>query len=276
MQLYGYFALILILATRANAQETDSLRSGSYLHSAIVGDDYKLSVALPPGYNTSHSSYPVLYVTDANSNFAAAAQTTKRLIQEKQIPPMIVVGIGYRTDSLAKILRLRDMTPDHDPSLRRSHAGRSSLFLRFIKEELMPYVQKSYNASSDASYAGMAIGGVFGLYVLFHDPETFHRYLIASPSIWYDSSVIFKTEQDYTRTHHDLSARAFLSVGGREESEANFTRMETNIKRLEEALLTRHYSSLHLRTQVLDGETHFSVYPAALTAGLPYLFQKTP
>jgi predicted alpha/beta superfamily hydrolase len=272
MQLYGYIALILLLPfTGATAQQNDTI---SELHSAIVGDDYKISVALPAGYAASHSSYPVLYVTDANSNFAAAAQLVKRLGRDKELPAMIVVGIGYRTDSLARILRLRDMTPDHDPSIRRSHAGRSASFLRFIKEELMPFVQKNYRTSPDAVYAGMAIGGVFGLYVLFHEPETFHHYLIASPSIWYDSTVLFKYEQEYARTHHDLAARLYLSAGGREETEANFTRMETNVKKLGTLLTNRHYPGLQLRTQVLEGETHSSVFPTALDHGLRDLYSK--
>jgi predicted alpha/beta superfamily hydrolase len=279
MRSSGYKVLLALTllygATRTAAQQKDSFPQPriSYLHSVIVGDDYKLSVALPAGYDASHSSYPVLYVTDANTNFAAAAQTIRHLTQNKELPPMIVVGIGYRTDSLAKILRLRDMTPDHDPSIRRSHAGRSASFLRFIQEELMPFVQKNYRASSDAGYTGMALGGVFGLYVLFHEPETFHRYLIASPSIWYDSSVIFKYEQEYARTHHDLPVRLYLSVGGREETEANFTHMETNLKQLAGTISNRHYPGLHLRTQLLDGETHFSVYPVALSHGLREIYR---
>ncbi|HEV2483082.1 MAG TPA: alpha/beta hydrolase-fold protein [Puia sp.] len=273
MQLYSYIALILLLSfTRATARQTDSLPQIIHLHSAIVGDDYVIAVALPAGYNTSHASYPVLYVTDANTNFAAAARSVDRMMQKKQLPPIIVVGIGYRTDSLAHILRLRDMTPDHDPTLRRSHAGRSAIFLRFIKEELMPFVHKNYRASSDAVYAGMAIGGVFGLYVLFHQPETFHGYLIASPSIWYDSTVVFKYYREYTQTHQDLKAAVYLSAGSREETEAGFTHMETNVKQLAELLDSRHYPNLHIRTQVLEGETHFSVFPAALNPGLRYLF----
>jgi hypothetical protein len=272
MQLYAYFALIFLPFTAANARQTDSLPRISVMHSAIVGDDYVISVALPAGYSTSQSSYPVLYVTDANSNFAAAVRSVGRMTKKNELPPTIVVGIGYRTDSLARILRLRDMTPDHDPTLRRSHAGRSSFFLRFIKEELMPYVRKNYRASSDAVYAGMAIGGVFGLYVLFHDPETFKRYLIASPSIWYDSSVIFKYEREYRQKHHDLKANVYLSAGGREETEAGFTRMETNVKKLAALLENKHYPNLRMRAQVLEGETHFSVFPAALSHGLSYLY----
>ena len=105
-------------------------------------------------------------------------------------------------------------------------------------------------------------------------PETFNRYLIASPSIWYDSSVVFKYAQDYARTHHDLPARLYLSAGGKEESEAAFTRMETNVKRLYELLYNSHYPTLHIQTHVLEGETHFSVFPAALNHGLRYLYSQ--
>lgn len=271
MQLYAYISLILLLPFTGAAAQTDSLPQITSLHSAIVGDDYVISVALPAGYAASHSNYPVLYVTDANSNFAAAVRTAGRLMQRKELPPTIVVGIGYRTDSLARILRLRDMTPDHDPAIRRSHAGRSSVFLRFIREELMPYIQKNYRASPNAVYAGMAIGGVFGLYVLFHAPETFKSYLIASPSVWYDSSVIFKYTQEYTQTHHDLKAGVYLSAGAREETEAGFTRMETNVKKLAALLDNKHYPGLRMQTQVLEGETHFSVFPTALSNGLRFL-----
>jgi len=273
MQLYAYMILLLPF-TGATAQRTDSLLRVTSLHSAIVGDDYVISVALPAGYGTSHSNYSVLYVTDANSNFAAAVQTVRRMTQKKQLPPTIVVGIGYRTDSLARILRLRDMTPDRDPSLRRSHAGRSSFFLRFMKEELMPYIRRNYRASSNDIYAGMAIGGVFGLYVLFHEPETFKGYLIASPSIWYDSIVIANYQKEYAQTHKDLKARVYLSAGAREETEAGFTRMETNVRQLAALLDDRHYPNLAIQTQVLEGETHFSVFPTALDHGLRYLFKR--
>jgi len=263
MQAYGHYTLTLILSLsllKTGAQQTINL------HSAIVNDNYSISVALPDGYDTSHAAYPVLYLTDANSSFAAAAKATKH-------KPMIVVGIGYRTDSLAKLLRLRDMTPDYDPALPRSHAGRSAPFLRFIKEELMPYIRKNYRTSNDAAYAGSAIGGLFGLYVLFHEPETFHRYLIVSPSIWYDSTVIFKYEHQYAQNHHDLPARVYLTAGGQEETEAGFTRMETNLKKLAATLTSRHYPHLRINIHMLEKETHFSVLPTALDKGLRELYR---
>lgn len=265
MQARGYITLALTLTlTRSTARQTRII----YL------DDYKISIALPDRYNTSNTSYPVLYVTDANSNFATAAQITSRMQQQKKLPPMIVVGIGYKTDSLATLMRLRDMTPDYDPEVPRSHAGRSAAFLLFIREKLMPFIRKNYRASADAGYAGTAIGGVFGLYVLFHEPQTFRRYLIISPSIWYDSAMIFKYERRYAQTHHDLPARVCLSAGKLEEPQAAFTHMETNIKHLAADLTSRHYPGLRIETQLLEKETHFSILPAALSQGLPELYRE--
>jgi predicted alpha/beta superfamily hydrolase len=265
MKVPGYIISILALAAGIRHAAAQQI---TYL------DDYKISIALPEHYDASKTAYPVLYVTDANSNFAAAAQVTKKLQHDKTLPPMIVVGIGYRTDSLAKILRLRDMTPDYDPALRRSHAGKSAAFLRFIKEQLMPYIKKNYRASADAGYAGTAIGGVFGLYVLFHEPQIFRHYLIVSPSIWYDSAVIFKYEHQYAQTHHDLFANVYLSAGELEESQAAFTHMETNLKKLAATLKNRHYPALRIKTQLLKEETHFSVLPAALGQGLVELYRQ--
>ena len=264
MKFTGYISILVlsVITLHAAAQQI------TYLN------DYKISITLPEHYDATNITYPVLYVTDANSNFATAAQVTEQLQKKRSLPPMIVVGIGFRTDSLAKLLRLRDMTPDYDPALPRSHAGRSSLFLRFIKEQLMPYIRSHYRASADAGYVGTAIGGVFGLYVLFHEPQTFHRYLIISPSIWYDSALVFKYEHLYAQTHHDLPARVCLSAGGLEETQATFTHMETNIKKLAAGLANRHYPGLRIKTQMLEKETHFSVLPPALSHGLVELYRE--
>lgn len=287
MQVAGYIALILLFPLtsamaqqKAQREQKDSFPEVTlpktqvrFLHSSICNDEYKVFISLPKDYNYTDSSYPVLYLTDANTTFATAAALTAAMGTDKELPGMIIIGIGYRTDSLAKILRLRDLTPVHDPSIPGSPGGKSALFLRFIREELMPFIKKNYRADDDAAYSGSSIGGLFGLYVLFHEPETFQRYLIASPSIWYDSSVISKYEQDYAKNHPDLPARVYLSVGGEEETATKFAHMETNLHKFSESLKNRHYPHLQLRTQVLEGETHFSVYPAALSHGLRFLFK---
>jgi hypothetical protein len=46
------------------------------------------------------------------------------------------------------------------------------------------------------------------------------------------------------------------------------------MKQLAQAISGRQYPGLHLKTQVLEGETRFSVYPAALSHGLRELYRQ--
>src|SRR5512137_805842 len=84
-----------------------------YLRSTIVGDEFKITVALPPGYDTTKSSFPVLYAVDANLGFASLTQITRTMEQPgiEELPGILLVGIGYPVDSLWDRNRSRDLSP---------------------------------------------------------------------------------------------------------------------------------------------------------------------
>jgi uncharacterized protein len=249
-----------------------------YLKSAIVGDEFEISVALPFNYGKPDTTYPVLYSTDANLMFAASTQTARLMQMNKVLPEVIHVGIGYRLDSLTQglPLRSRDLTPTFVPDSSKGSwpTGGAEKFLRFIKEELMPFINKNYRTSPDAGYAGFSYGGLFGLYVLFHEPQTFQRYIIGSPSVWFDSLVTLRCEAEYARTHRDLPARIFMSVGQLEERPGSTFKMVTNMKRLADSLQSRHYPNLRLETYVFEGEIHVSAPGATISRGLRSIYKK--
>jgi hypothetical protein len=56
---------------------------------------YQIWVARPDGYSKQHARYPVLYVGDANTLFGIAVEAAALLAISKQIPAVVVVGIGY-------------------------------------------------------------------------------------------------------------------------------------------------------------------------------------
>ena len=249
-----------------------------YIQSSIVGDEFKIYIALPFNYRSTDTTYPVLYITDANWDFAEVTQIVRIMQQDNEVPQIIIVGIGYRSaDSVSRWLELRnrDLTPTSIPDYISGGAPR---FLRFIREELMPFVKKTYRSAAEATYAGYSFGGLFGLYVLFHGPDTFQRYIIGSPSIDYDNLVTLKYEADYAAKHVDLSARVFMSDGELEEGADPFlgaaSRYVTNMKLLSDKLLSRRYPSFHLQTIVFDGETHLSGGAAAISRGIRVIYQK--
>jgi uncharacterized protein len=282
---YGYALFFVfsffenrILAQQRSAFPLESIPNTAvrYFHSGIVRDNFRISIALPEDYGSSDSTYPVLYFTDANAGFAMLTQMIRAMQLDNEFPKVILVGIGYPTDSLAGVLRNRDLLPDgvSDSVNNKSPAKGAFLFLRFIKEELMPFVRKNYRISDESSYAGISYGGLFGVYVLLHAPQTFQRYIIVSPSIWFKNLVTMKYEQQYASSHDDLHAIVFMSAGELEENEFPDWHMVTNMQVFAEKLASRHYPGLRLESIVLQGETHFSTYPASLSRGLRLIYKQ--
>jgi len=245
------------------------------VHSAIVDDDFQISVALPEGYASSDTSYPVLYLTDADLLFAATTQIVRLMRLQAELPQILLVGIGYGGEDSGEwqTRRRRDLTPTHAPDDVGRDSGGAADFLRFIREELMPFVDENYRTSSDNALAGGSLGGLFALYSLFHAPDAFQRYIAVSPSIWWDDRVTLQYEAEYAATHTDLAVTIFMSVSGLEEPPDSETRMISNAKDLADRLRGRNYSSLRLETIVFDDETHVSGVPAAISRGLRLIYR---
>ena len=173
------------------------------LHSKIVKQDFEIYISLPYKYFMSDTTYPVLYSLDANVKFGMMSNVVNNLgTLTRDIPEIIVVGIAYPIKSIADwaALRKRDTTPTSKPEYDKQWAdylnsatgrddivvqsGGADKFLSFILNELIPFVESNYRVSSiDRALHGTSSGGLFTLYALFQQPDTFQRYFAGSPSI---------------------------------------------------------------------------------------------
>ena len=259
------------------------------LESSIVDDTYRLHISLPVTYANSNKTYPVVYLTDGNGLFPLTQSIAEGLSTGLEIPRLIVVGIGYDTDKSMQWERYRerDLLPTNasarDASRRQEFTrtgirrGQAGAFLRFIRQELKPFINANYRTNpDDSTFVGTSYGGLFGLYVLFHQPDTFNRYVIGSPAIHHDNRVVLTYESRYAAHHDDLPVRVFMSVGAREELDDPFIeplfQFVTNTKTLAKTLEERRYPGLQLTTHVFEDETHGSVVPATFSWGLRVVF----
>lgn len=261
------------------------------IESAIVGDRFRLSIALPSSYERSDESYPVVYALDANSWFGTYADVARVGAAVGELPETIVVGIGYPAASsgVVRALRARDFTParrsEQDARIREFApelsetvvSGGAEAFLRCLREEVVPFVEGRYRAAPSRSVLfGHSFGGLFALHVLLEAPEAFSGYVIGSPSIWYDDRLELTREGDYAAAHRDLRARVFLAVGGLEERgddpKVLEAAMVSNVVELARRLEARGYPGLELESLVFDGETHNGVVPPTFSRGLRYVF----
>jgi hypothetical protein len=263
------------------------------LSSKSVGQEYRILVSLPsyPNYAESNEKYPVLYVLDPNMLFGWITDLVRESAFLRAVgyptsgfvpPHLILVGIAYpvtlyRQPKLPLSLRTRDQTPTNDPDIDKVWGGPSGgakNFLRFIRDELMPCINSNYRTDpTDSTIVGHSFGGLFALYVLFHEPDVFRRYVASSPSLWWDKKVTFEYEREYASKHTELPAKLFLSVGATEEDEK--THMTSNLKEFAEILRQRNYVGLEWKSHIFEDEGHLSVVGTAICKGISSVFSKS-
>ena len=100
-------------------------------------------------------------------------------------------------------------------------------------------------------------------------PDLFNRYLLASPSVWWDDRVILRLPA--AETAPAASARIYLSVGDQEERPGAVP-MITNARAAQDRITGLGRANLETTVDILAGEIHHSTIPASVSRGLRWLF----
>lgn len=305
MRLTHYMVFLLILGTltacsdRAAAalrQAAESTPKPYVMESTEVRDiraralnrDYQLFIGLPRDYAESTRKYPVLFVTDATYAFPLIRSITKRVRNGgEDLEDFILVGLSYANGETPEYSRRRDYTPtpNGDKEAATGMPGRVPVYgeaegyRRFIADEVFPLIAQNYRADMKRTiYAGHSYGGLFGLHILFTEPTMFEKYIIGSPSLWFDRRVAFSAERRYAKMHTDLPARVFMGVASYET--LNFSSgdprynksvdMVRDLQSLEHLLESRSYPGLEVQTTIINDEDHLTVFPVLITRGLKW------
>lgn len=286
------------VAVQAMATKTDRWKRvrGSddrtiFLHrSAALDDDLQITV-IPPviGIGTPTA---VLIVLDPLLTLDVVVGWSRVYSRYSNgvVPPVTVVGIGHPTSDEARFmaLRIRDLTPT--PVTGRQWtpplgAGRGPRLLAAIADEIIPFIEENFAATTDRTIIGWSLGGLFALHALFQEPRIFSRYLVVGPSLWWGDRLPLTWEKEWAKTHGNLPVRLFMAVGAREEAPGGgwlsedfsdeliaWFRQVTNFRTFVRRLKSRGYPSLQLDSVVFPDEHHMTVYPAAIARGLVKLF----
>lgn len=235
--------------------------------SAINDHDYVLDVALPRSYNDTTKRYPVLYALDGQWSFPGISSMYGGLYNDGFVPEMIVVGIGWKDDYFNN--RDRDFSQIYIQS--NPNSGGAPKFLNVIKNEIIKMIDSSYRTDRDNNIlTGGSSGGVFSLYALFQEPTLFNRYIICSPSLENDDSAIFKNENIFAETHHELNAKIFFSVGEYEVQ----SRYISGLNSFTSQLKAGNYKGLEFESLVIEKTGHSSQGYHGFIRGLQYVFAK--
>ncbi len=116
---------------------------------------------------------------------------------------------------------------------------------------------------------GHSYGGLLASHVLLERPGAFQGFVVVSPSIWYADRFLLGRAKEVLAARNDLPASAYLAVGSRE---GNAERdMQVDLRAFRDLLERRSFPGFRSRLDVLEDETHDSVFPAALSNGLRFV-----
>ncbi len=222
-------ACVLLLSNCKNTpiNESEAERRNEFhtynIYSKEVKGTFLISVYQP---NKEHSNqqerYPVVYVLDANLYFDMVAAMCKGYEKVGLLPPMIVVGIGYRDIYAMDSLRNRDYTyPEAIPIYEMNNSGHAKQFLSFIERELVPEIDSKFKTDpSMRILAGHSLGGYFALFAMQQNftegANVFSNYISASPSLHYNHYFILD-ELAKSKRSENANGDAYIAYGGLED-----------------------------------------------------------
>lgn len=171
--------------------------------SAVLGNERTLIVYTSPGYAGDGQAHPLLVLFDAGAYTSVVPTPTilDNLLAEGRIPPLVAVFVSNPDQET----RGREL-PCHPP------------FVRFLTDELIPWVRARYRITDDPRLTivgGSSYGGLAAAHAALMRPDVFGAVLSQSGSYWWkpemDEDFEWLTRQ-YAAAER-LPVRFYLDVG---------------------------------------------------------------
>jgi predicted alpha/beta superfamily hydrolase len=239
------------------------------MQSKELNEKRTLNIYLPEGYNSKDTiKYPVIYLLDgsANEDFIHIVGLVQYNSFEwiNQVPKSIVVGI-------ATVDRRRDFTfPTTIEADKKAYptTGHSDRFIAFIEKELQPFIENNYKTNTSKTIIGQSLGGLLATEILFKKPVLFSRYIIVSPSLWWDNGSLLN--QPVSNFEH---TGIYIGVG--KEGLTSITNphvMEVDANLLSEKIRLLKRKNVNVYFDYLPQENHATIMHQAVSNSFRLLY----
>lgn len=261
-------AALLVAAATAAASESEVGR----LESAALGGVREYTVRVPASYGRAPSRrYPVIYVLDGPPLDARTAEAAAANVARGASPELIVVGIP----NMRPGERARDFLPPAVRFTRRdgsTFAGGADRFLRFLRNELIPKIERDYRTAAPRLIAGHSLGAIFVFYSLTEAPSLFAARFAHSPALWRGAPQVAASLSEWLDHRPGDGGYLHMTVGA-EEGDS----LQSGYRTLR-AVLQAHPSTPGFRwdARVTPGAVHETNMALATPAALAAYFGVAP
>jgi len=244
------------------------------VYSKELGENRVLNIYLPEGYNKADSAkYPVAYLLDgsADEDFIHVAGLYQFNSFEwiNRVPKTIVVGI-------ATVDRKHDFTfPTTIEADRKKYptTGHSDKFIAFIEKELKPFIEQKYKANNSSTIIGQSLGGLLITEILLKHPTLFNKYIIISPSIWWDNGSLLNQDSPMLKNTFSQKTAIYIGVGKEGLAPTAMPRvMEVDANLLAEKIKSTKSKTVKVYFDYLPDEDHSTISHQAISNALRLIY----
>lgn len=249
---------------RPQAETVRPLREGRFLvFRNVEGHGLRprdVRVHLPANYDRETERYPILLVLDGQNAWDGGFDLGKSFdafALAGSIDDHVIIAIPSSSED-----RVRELTPwdpahcprNDDACSEQHHDITSQSTLRFIFDDVLPLVGRHARILTDrehVSLLGFSYGGLAAVYMMMHAQDRISRFVVCSPSVWWQHRVAL---DDLNRYRGRMPDRVAIHVGEHESEDShNAALLVEEVTALSDAL-TR-------RGMVADQNLMFTVSP---------------
>ncbi|MDZ7868603.1 MAG: alpha/beta hydrolase-fold protein [Rheinheimera sp.] len=285
-QTWLHSLLALLFFGTAQAAETPAAVSlpGTAVHELqFQGRSYPLWVDVPPSCQQRKNACPLLLVTDAPYAFPLIRSIRNRVGQQgRNIEDFILAGLAYPATDTPVASRSRDYTPTNvkaraalpGEDYGATVYGNAPAFAGFVAKQVLPLLQQHYRINPQRQiYLGHSYGGLFGAYLVLHQPTLFSHYVLSSPSLWFDKKqlllaapALLAAMPKTTRANVWLYSGSFEQPGPTARHYVD-TDLVGDMQQFAQ-LLQAKQPGLKVQAKVLADEDHLTVFPSMVTRAM--------
>jgi hypothetical protein len=149
----------------------------------------------------------VLYDLNAFFCFAYDCGTVEMLARTLDMPSTIVVGVPQLNMGYVP-------TPFEE---RGDTLAGADLSIAFLKEEVIPLIERTYRTNALRLLYGHSVAGLFTMYSMFNYPDLFAGYLAGSPWFQNDDQYWLKNIERFAKERNLKDKDLFMTVGKAEQ-----------------------------------------------------------
>lgn len=244
------------------------------IQSDALSEKRILNIYLPEGYNKSDTTkYPVVYLLDGSADedfiHVTGLFQFNNFSWINRVPKSIIVGI-------ANVDRKRDFTYKttiEADTKKYPTTGHSDKFITFLEKELQPFIEKKYKTNSSKMLIGQSLAGLLATEILLNKPTLFNKYIIISPSLWWNNGSLLKQSSSMLQENFVQKTDIYIGVGKEGLVPGDLPRvMEVDANLLAEKLKSGKSKNVHVYFDYLPQEDHGTVTHQAIFNALRMLY----